>query len=200
MTHMIRNTLLSLLLAVASGAYGDLPSMNVIVSDASAKGAFKGATNANGTFDTGNLQPGDYVVQFNSKNSAVKGNQYLLVVSAGKKKVIADAVSGERLIAGGVAMKVNVGPGSKITGQIASEPTVVLEGSPNIRAINGKRYFWVQAEIGSNLGPHWVEEGLPEAHNIVYLSADWLRKVKDHAGEGSMLDHMPTEHYEIAGH
>ena len=65
---MIRSTLLSLLLAVAAAAYGDVPSVNVIVSDASDKVVFKGATNANATFETGNLQPGDYVIfgQFKS--------------------------------------------------------------------------------------------------------------------------------------
>lgn len=200
MTHTIRNILLSLLLPFVFRAYGDVPSMNVIISDANNRGAFKGATSSNGTFATGNLEPGQYVVQFNSKSASVKGKQYLVVVSAGKKKIIADAVAGEKFIGGGVAMKVDVGRGLKITGQVASEEAVASGGNPNVRVINGTRYFWVQSELGSNLGGHWVEEGLPEARNVVFLSTLWLRKVKDHAGEGSMLNYMPTEHYELAGH
>lgn len=185
---MIRNTLLSLLLVVATAAYGDIPSMNVTVSDASDKVVFKGATNANATFETGNLQPGHYVVQFNSKAATLKGNQYLLVVSAGKKKVIADAVPGEKFNGGGVAMRVDVGPGLKITGQVASEQSVALEGSPNVRVINGQRYVWVTNVTGSNLGPRWVQADLPRMANTLGGSADEFRKMMDTAGEGSMLN------------
>ncbi len=183
MKHLICNTVVCVLLVIASGAYGDVPSMNVTVSDASAKGAFKGATSPNGTFATGKLKPGKYVVQFDSKSTAVNGNQYLLVVSAGKKKVIADAVAGEKLSSGGVAIKVDVAPGLKITGQVVSEEAVVSVGSPKVRVINGTRYFWVESELGSNLGGHWVEEGLPAARNIVLLSPAWLQKVRDHGDQ-----------------
>jgi hypothetical protein len=188
MTHMIRNTLLSLLLVVATAAYGDIPSMNVIVSDASDKVVFKGATNANATFETGNLQPGHYVVQFNSKAATLKGNQYLLVVSAGRKKVIADSVPGEKLNGNGVAMKVTVGPGLKITGQVATDQVVASAGSAEVKVIKGKRYVWVKARIGSNMGDHWEEENLAPGQNIVRMEEMDLRKLMDRAYEGSMLD------------
>ena len=86
---------------------------------------------------------------------ALKGNQYLVVVSAGKKKVIADAVPGEKFNSGGVAMRVKVGPGLNITGQVASQQSVVLAGSPNVRVINGQRYVWVTNVTGSHLGLCW---------------------------------------------
>ena len=92
MKNMIRSAVVSLLFIAACLAYGAVPAMNVTVSDASGKAAFKGATNARGTFATANLKPGNYVVQFNSTSGAVKGNHYAIVVSAGKKKVSAAAV------------------------------------------------------------------------------------------------------------
>ena len=109
---------LCLLLAAASVATAAVPSMNVTVSDSTGKAAFTGVTKADGAFATAKLQPGNYVVQFNTKNAAVKGGQYSIIVAAGKKKVVADAVSGDRFLAGGVAMRVEVAAGSGITGQV----------------------------------------------------------------------------------
>ncbi len=86
-------------------AAGDRP-MDVVVMNATGKVAFKGKTAGNGTFATGKLEPGNYVVQLNSKDASVKGAQYMVVVSAGKRKISADAVAGEKLMAGGVALKV----------------------------------------------------------------------------------------------
>ncbi len=66
MKTMVGNVLFTLILLFTAAAYG-IPLMNVTVSDANSKLAFKGATNANGTFATAELRPGQYVVQFNSK-------------------------------------------------------------------------------------------------------------------------------------
>ncbi len=155
MKNMIRRTVVSLLLGAASMAYGAVPAMNVTVSDASGKAAFKGTTNGNGTFATANLSPGKYVVQFNSKSGAVKGNHYAIVVSAGKKKVSASAVPGEKLAGGGVALKVDVGAGLNITGQIATEANGAVK--------NGKKMVWIPPQLGSNMPGHYAEEGSAEA-------------------------------------
>jgi hypothetical protein len=117
--NLIRGTLLSFVLLAACMAYGGTPPLNVTVSDAGGKAAFKGVTNANGTFATANLKPGDYVVQFNATSGGMKGNRYAIVVSAGTKKVAAAAVPGEKFAGGGVALKLVVGAGLKITGQVA---------------------------------------------------------------------------------
>ena len=109
---------LCLFLVAASVAQAGVPSMNVTVSDSSGKAAFRGATKADGGFATATLQPGNYVVQFTTKNSALKGDQYSILVVAGKKKVVANAVAGDRFLGGGVAMKVEVGAGLNITGQV----------------------------------------------------------------------------------
>jgi hypothetical protein len=187
MKHIIRNTMLSVLLVLAATVYGGVPSLKVTVFDNNGAIAFNGATNANATFATGNLRPGHYVVQFDSTSAALRDNQYLIVISAGTKKVIADAVPGEK-IAAGVMMKVKEGHGMNITGQVAREQAVLVKGSPNVRVINGRRYYWVAAETGSNLGGHWVEEGLGGARNLVRIDSAYLRHIQDHAGEGSLLD------------
>ena len=199
MSHTIRATLLCFILVATSAAYGGVPSVNVIVSDASGHAAFKGATNANATFATANLAPGNYVVQFQSTSQAVKGNQYLLVVSAGKKKVIADAVPGEKFHGGGVAMRINVETGLKITGQIATDQVVASVGSGKVKVIDGKRYVWVKARTGSNLGDHWEEESLAAARIIATMSIDKLQQIQDTSYEGSMLDRYPGR-YEVVTH
>jgi hypothetical protein len=187
---------LAVFLGIASTAYASVPPMEVTVFDAGGKVAFKGPMSANATFATGNLPPGAYVVQLKTRSAAVKDNQFLFVVSAGKKKVIAAAVPGETFIGGGAAMKVNVGPGLKITGKVAKEEAGAREGISKYRMIDGTRYFWVIAETGSNLGGHWVAEGLAPAGNLNGATSDDIRRRQDHAGEGSMIPntyHAPVQ-------
>ena len=189
LTKLLTGLALALLL---SPAQGGVPAIKVIVSDASGKVAFKGVTQADATFATSSLPSGEYVVQFGATNDELKGNQYLLVVSAGKKKVIADAVAGEQFAGGGVAMKVQVGAGLRITGQVANEQSVIAKGYTKVRVVNGKRYVWVPARLGTNLGPHWELETLAPAHNLSYITNETMRKLQDHAFEGSMLDRYNT--------
>ena len=112
----------------------------------------------------------------------MKGSQFTLVVSAGKKKVAANDVAGEKFAAGGVAMKVDVGPKMKISGQVANAATA----DKNIKIINGKRYVWLPREMGSNIAGRWVEEGSPEASNVTRINQDGLRNMQDRAqGVGS---------------
>ena len=100
---------LSFVVFIATVVYGTVPPINVTVSDGSGKVAFKGTTNASGTFATANLKPGNYVVQFNSSSGAMKGNRYAIAVSAGTQKASADAIPAARLAGAGVAMKITVG-------------------------------------------------------------------------------------------
>ena len=178
----------ALLLGIASTASAGVPRMEVTVLDASGKVGFKGATNANGTFATANLQPGHYVVQFHTESAAAKRNQYLLVVSAGKKKVIATGVPGEIFMGIGAAVKVNVGSAFKITGQIANEEIVGREAGVNYRVVGGQRFVWITAELGSNVRGRWVEEGAAPTRNITLLSRDGIKKFQEKGGEGSMTE------------
>ncbi len=120
MNNNIRNIFFGLLIAGASIAYGAVPPITVLVADSSGKAAYRGAVNSQGTFATPKLSAGNYVVQFNSKSAAVKGQNYALFVSAGKKKVQADSVAGEKFNGGGVAMKIDVAAGLNISGQVTS--------------------------------------------------------------------------------
>lgn len=161
--------------------------MEVTVFDGSGKVGFQGATDANGTFATGSLPPGHYVVQFYAKSGAVKNNRYLLVVSAGKKKVVATGVSGETFAGGGAAMKVNVGSNLKITGQVADEQMAVREGDEKYRVVGGQRFVWVTTELGSNISGRWVEANSASARNITLIRADGVKKFQEKGGEGSMI-------------
>jgi hypothetical protein len=146
----------SILLFVTIGAglaFAGVPPVTVTVSN-SGKAAFKGNTDAKGTFATGKLQPGNYTVQFNSNNAALKGKKYAIVVSAGTKKVSAD-VAGEKFAAGGVAMKVDVAAGLNITGQVATDNAPASK--------SGKKMVWIEKQTGSNVPGHWVEEDSAEA-------------------------------------
>lgn len=151
MKNVARSILLSLLVSAASMAYGGIPAMRVTVSDASGKAAFTGATNSDGVFTTANLKPGNYVVQFNANSAAMKGRLYALVVSAGKKKVVASGVAGEMFAGGGVAMRLEVGAGLNVTGQVASDLGIAIR--------NGKVMVWVPPMLGSNMPGHWAEKG-----------------------------------------
>jgi hypothetical protein len=150
----IARTFVAVLCASASLAFGAVPQLTVTVADSGGKAAYKGTTNAKGTFATGVLKPGKYVVQFNS--DSVKGGSYAVVVSAGTKKVSADSVAGEKFAKGGVAMKIDVGSGLNITGQVSPG------GDTKVDA-NGKKMVWIPKKLGSNLPGHWAAEDSAEA-------------------------------------
>ena len=95
-------------LAVAE-LYAGAPPINIMVSDSTGRVVFKGTAAANGTFATGNLQPGNYVVQFTSNGSPPKGIHYAIIVSSASAKASANDIDGERLAGAGVAMKIAVG-------------------------------------------------------------------------------------------
>jgi len=156
MKNLIRSLALSFLCIGVSLAYGGVPALNVSVSDEAGKAAYKGATTSSGTFATPKLKPGKYVVQLNSKSSAVKGSTYAVVVSAGTKKVAANAVAGEKFNGGGVALKVDVGNGLNITGQVAEETN-----GPSTK--DGKKMVWIPPALGSNMPGRWVPEDSAEA-------------------------------------
>jgi len=177
MKQFIRSVLFLPILLAASVAFA-VPSMKVTVFDTRGKVVFQGATNTSGTFTTGALQPGRYIVQFNSKGrSAVDGNQYALVVSAGSKKVIADVVAGEKFTGCGVAMRIDVGSGFRIAGQL-------MEGVlARIDPKTGQKLVWLRPATGSNFGGRWVPADSAElvsASNLGELRHEDLVKWQDH--------------------
>ncbi|MEY2505193.1 MAG: hypothetical protein QOG27_1473 [Verrucomicrobiota bacterium] len=177
MKNIFCNSVIALLLIVASMAYGAVPPISVSVTGADGKTAFKGTTNSTGAFSTTKLQPGNYVVQLSSTSPAVKGNHYAVVVGAGKKKVSASAVPGEKLAGAGVALKVDVGSGLNITGQVAAEDKSAVNKS-------GKKMVWIPQAMGSHVPGHWVEEDSAEAKinkTRTTLSKDSINKMQEKA-------------------
>lgn len=163
----------------ASIAFGAVPTMNVIVSDSNGALVFKGTTDSNGAFATPSLKPGHYVVQFKSKSGAVKESSYALAISAGSKKVVANTVSGTMFNGGGVAMRLEVGAGLNITGQVISAP-VGPDGT-------AKTMVWVPTMPGSHLPAHWAEKGsadevLSRTRGIIHRYS--IVKMQDHNDRG----------------
>lgn len=150
------------------------PSLQVQVSSSAGKVVFKGNTNGQGVFATPDLAPGNYVVQFNAKAMPQDG-PFAVVVSAGKKKVVADSVPGSKFTKGGVAVRVEVPKEMKLTGQVAKMGAVAAgssdssNGNSKVKYINGKKYVWLEHELGSNLGGRWVAADSAEgrqAHSV----------------------------------
>lgn len=178
-----------------TSALGAVPSLKILVADSHGKIAYRGATDGSGLFTTPKLQPGNYAVQFTSTN-APKGARYTLVVSAGTKKVAANAVAAEKLAGGGVAMKIDVGAGLNITGQIAAEDK---SSAPMGR--NGKPMVWINKRTGSNLPAHWAESDSAEAKEAMTSGSLSRKNLQDRSNQGIMpedpgLKRYPGDHAE----
>ena len=164
----------ALLVLVVAAGIATTSSANVGGIDVTVKKGGKAVsrarTDASGNFATGNLEPGDYNVEFRAPNgSAFKNQQLLISVSAGKQPARQAKASGKHL-GGGVAIDMEVAKASRLTGKVSpggaaapETPTEVPAGyekvKANVKVINGKRHVWVPAPIGSNMGGKWVEEG-----------------------------------------
>jgi len=177
MKQIIRSVLFSTILLAASAAFA-VPSMKVTVFTEGGRIAYQGATGTSGTFATGALQPGRYIVQFNSKSAtAVKGNRYALFVSAGNKKVVAETVEGEKFFGGGVAMRIIVGSGLKIAGMVTTGLTVQIDPK------TVQRLVWLRPQTGSNMPGRWVPADsiqLISPWNAGEVRREDLQKWQDH--------------------
>ncbi len=172
--------LIALLLPALSGVQA-LPPVNVFVSGDDSRVAYHGVTNPDGTFTTGKLAPGHYVVRFATKSAFNNDEHCLLIISAGKKTLISNRVAGNEFAAAGVAAKMDLAGTGTISGQVAD--AVALEKA-GVKVVNGHRYRWVR-HPGNNLGARWVEEDDADA-NLKRLSMDDVRKLQDRAGIGTM--------------
>jgi hypothetical protein len=164
------------LVAAVSFASAAVPEMRVTVSDANGYAAYKGATNSKGAFATGSLKPGQYVVQFNAKRNDVAGNNYALIVSAGKKKVVASAVAGEKFAGGGVAMRIEAGGGANIVGQVASDLRTMMK--------DGRLLVWIPQRIGNHLPAHWAEADSADAKIAQTASSFSIKNLQDKQAQG----------------
>jgi hypothetical protein len=177
MKNVILRMAICLSLVAASMAYAAVPSIKISVADSSGKTAFKGATDSRGIFASPKLQAGNYVVQFSS-TSAPKGSHYTLALVAGTKKVSASAITAEKLAAGGVAMKIEVGAGLSVTGQVSAEDKATRIGK------NGKLMVWIPKKIGSNLAAHWAESDSAEAREVETSSSYSTKNMQNKSNQG----------------
>ena len=174
MKNLIRSSVLSLCFVIACMAYGAVPPLNVTVSDAAGKAAFKGTTDRSGGFTTSKVKPGIYVVQFSSP-SAVQGS-YSIVVSAGVKKVSAAGVAGEKFAKGGVALKVDVANLLNIVGQVSAETAGASK--------DGKKMVWIPKQLGSNIPAHWAEADSAEAKQAKTAGNLSTKNIQDRQNQG----------------
>lgn len=177
MKTFARGIFIGLVCGAAAICTGAIPSINVTVLESSGKIVFKGSTDARGVFATKSLTPGGYVVQFNSK-SAPKESRYALIASAGKEKVVANGIPGEKLIPG-VAVTIKVGPGLNLTGQVTAEDK---NSAPIGR--NGKLMVWIPKRIGSNLAAHWAESDSGEAKEVMASTSYSLKNMQNKMNQG----------------
>lgn len=184
MRNMTRGTLLILALFAGSAVYGALPSVNVNVADSRGKPTYKGTTNAKGSFETGKLSPGEYVVQFNSA-SAPKGTRYALVVSAGKKTTYANGIAANRFAGEGVAMKIEVVAPLKISGFVTLQDN-------NTAPIgkNGKLMVWIPKQVGSNIAGHWAESDSAEAKQAQTIKSYSSKNLQNLHDSGASPDQL----------
>jgi hypothetical protein len=175
MKHLTAFFCLIVLLA-APGAFA-APSIKVTVFDAAGKPAFQGATGGEGTFATGALNPGRYIVQFNAKAAGVTGQNYALIISSGKKKVVADSVAGEKFTGGGVAMRIEVGSGSKITGHITDAVMTRVDE-------NGNKLVWIPQRLGSHLPAHWAAADSADAKLVLASTSLSFKNLQDKQAQG----------------
>jgi hypothetical protein len=156
-----------LLLAAVTAHAGGVPNMDVTISDSAGRLTYRGKTDANGVFATGQVAPGNYVVQFQAKTVAANRDDYAIFAAAGRQRIIADAVSGKKFSGGGVAMRLKPTSGTLIIGQVALGGVNAL----GTKIVNGVRYVLLPPETG-DVGPRWVEEGTSSARNIARVRVD----------------------------
>lgn len=174
------------LVALAPSLSAEVPRIEVTVVDSTGRVAFEGATKVDGTFATKDLRPGRYLVRFRAKGAAIRGDDYVLILSAGIKPFLSNPVPGENFATGGVAIRMDSETAMKITGQVESASALARD---RVRVVNGRRYFYVLDELGTHLGGRWIDETAVAMHRVT-MDPNEIRKMQDRAGEGSLIGNM----------
>jgi hypothetical protein len=124
-------------------------------------------TDERGNFVVEGLAPGSYTLTFRARKAdllpettrseVIVGDTYSIKIEGIKRAVNQTGVTSDRLIAG-VDIRVEVGPGAQIRGQ-------VLARAP-------KRLVWVGPKVGSNMPGRWVDADSSEVvpkHNVTQI-------------------------------
>ena len=188
-TTLRLGVLVAVCFATAAHAAPGAASIGVTVKEkTSGKTVHVATTDAAGKFATASLQPGSYNVEFRSaKNSGFDGKQLAISLSSGKGAPRKATAIGKHLRAG-VAVGVDLAASSKLSGEVLVTGNEAPEGPApagmekvraNVKVINGERYVWVRAPVGSNMGGKWVKAGTEGA----VLATDKTRREDAEAWE-----------------
>ena len=179
MKNMTRG-ILSLLVAFATSvSYGGQPSRGVAGVDVVVKQnpSKRVVTDTRGTFAFDGLAPGSYTLSFRARavanpktirtsrsdktDSVIVAMSYSIKIDGAKRSVNQSGLTSDRLLAG-VDVKIDVGPGAKVRGQVAAGAL--------------KKMVWIPKEPGSHIPGHWAEAGSQEARrsNTQLLSREEL--------------------------
>ena len=138
----------------------------------------RAVTDARGNFGIEALAAGSYTLTFRARKAGdlpgstshkvIVAMVYSIKIDGAKRSVNKTGLTSDDLVAG-VDVGVDLGPGARIRGQVASDAL--------------KNMVWITQEPGSNLPGHWVEEGSPEAkaaqhHNAHAVSREGVQVIQ----------------------
>ncbi|HYJ05355.1 MAG TPA: carboxypeptidase-like regulatory domain-containing protein [Chthoniobacterales bacterium] len=197
MKNMTRG-ILSLLVACATAvSYGGQPPRGVAGVDVVVKQnpTKRAVTDARGNFAFDGLAPGSYTLSFRARKSNLKttmttdkvavGSSYSIKVDGAKRSVTQSALTSDRLLAG-VDLKIDVGSGAKVRGQVAASGL--------------KKMVWIPKEPGSHIPGHWAEEGTaagPRSATHVFTPEE-MREMMNRSNP-NMLDPRPETNIPTEG-
>lgn len=155
MKNMTRGILLLSLAFAVPALYGGEPAgvagVEVVVKQSPGKRA---VTDARGNFVLGALPPGSHTLAFRAQkasdtrntpaNKVAVASSYSIKIDGTKRPVNQSGVTSNNLL-GGVDIRVDVGSGATVRGQVLAGAT--------------KKMVWVPREPGSHIPGHWAEEG-----------------------------------------
>ena len=175
MKHMTRGIVFLLVALATPVIYGDQPGsgvaeVDVVVQQSPGK---RRITDERGNVTFEGLAPGSYTLTFRARKAdllpettrseVLVATAYSIKVEGTKRAVSQSGLTTDKLIAG-VDIRVEVGPGAKIRGQVLSH--------------GPKKMVWIAPEIGSHVPGHWVDADSKEAarfHNTVQITHSDLR-------------------------
>jgi hypothetical protein len=192
MKNMTRGILSLLVACAASVSYGGQPPRGVAGVDVVVKQnpSKRVVTDTRGSFAFDGLAPGSYTLSFRGRavanpktmrasrtdktDSVIVATSYSIKIDGAKRSVNQSGLSSDRLLAG-VDVKIEVGSGAKVRGQIAAGAL--------------KRMVWIPKEPGSHIPGHWAEAGSKEAErsNTQLLSREDLMNTMNR-GNPSITD------------
>lgn len=180
MKNMTRGIVFLLVALATPVIYGGEPDRGVAGVDVIVKQRPRDSavTDGRGNFAIEALAAGSYTLTFRARKAAnlpgrtsdkvIVATLYSIKIDGTKHAVKKTGLTTDDLIAG-IDIDVDLGPGARIRGQVASGAL--------------KKMVWIEKEPGSNIPGHWVEEDSAEAkagrhHNAHAMSIEGVRQIQ----------------------